>query len=81
MLRARGVTFAQRFAAHLQASTNDTRRYMGVLADQLNAKIQIVAEGIVGLTEKLHRDMLEGFETVDRRLTRLEARAFTPPHD
>ena len=64
-------------AAQIAASTAETRRHMDVVAEALTSKIALVAEGVVTLTERLSGEMREGFETLDRRVMRLEARLLT----
>jgi len=65
--------------ARIDVSADETRRHMGVVAEDLKSKIAVVAEGIVTLTEKLAADMREGFDVVDRRLLRLETRSSPAP--
>ena len=68
-----------RLGARIDASAAETRRHMGVVAEDLKSKISLVAEGVVTLTERLGAEMREGFEGVDRRLLRLEARFLSAP--
>jgi hypothetical protein len=63
-----------RIDARIEASAAETRRHMSVVAEELTSKIALVAEGVIMLTERLSGDMREGFETLDRRVMRLEAR-------
>jgi hypothetical protein len=51
---------------------------MGVVAEGPTSKIALVAEGVGTLTERLGADMREGFDTIDRRLLRVEARLVSP---
>lgn len=73
------ATSEQRLDARIGASAAETRRHMDVVAEDLRAKIALVAEGTVTLTERLARDLRDGFEIVDRRLLRLEARLLSTP--
>ena len=68
-----------RLGARIDASAAETRRHMGVVADDLKSKIALVAEGVVTLTERLGAEMRQGFDIVDRRLLRLEARLLSTP--
>ena len=68
-----------RLGARIDASAGETRRHMGVVAEDLRSKIALVAEGVVTLTERLGAQMREGFEIVDSRLLRLEARLLSTP--
>jgi hypothetical protein len=55
----------------------ETRRYIGVLAESLMTKIELVAEGVRANGEQLERfrtGAQEEFARVDRRLLRLAAR-------
>ena len=69
----------ERLGARIAASEAETRRCIGVLAEGLKSDIKLVAEGIVTLTERLGTEMRDGFETIDRRLTRVEARVLSRP--
>jgi hypothetical protein len=60
--------------ARIEESAAETRRHMGVIAEDLKSKIALVAEGLVTLTERLGSEMREGFDIVDRRLLRVETR-------
>ena len=42
-----------RLGARIDASAAETRRHMGIVADDLKSKIALVAEGVVTLTERL----------------------------
>ena len=68
-----------RLGARIDASAAETRRHMSVVADDLKSKIALVAEGVVTLTERLGAEMRQGFDIVDRRLLRLEARLLSTP--
>ena len=63
-----------RLGARIDASAAETRRHMGVVADDLKSNITLVAEGVVTLTERLSAEMREGVEILDRRLLRVETR-------
>ena len=68
-----------RLGARIDASAAETRRHMGVVAEDLTSKIVLVAEGVVTLTERLGSEMREGFDVLDRRLLRLETRLLSTP--
>ena len=68
-----------RLGARIDASAAETRRHMGIIAEDLQSKIALVAEGVVTLFERLDADVREGFEIVDRRLLRLETRLSSAP--
>jgi hypothetical protein len=51
---------------------------MGVVADDLKSKIALVAEGVITLTERPSAKMEEGFDSIDRRLLRVETRLLSP---
>ena len=65
--------------ARVDASAAETRRHMGVVAESLTAKIALVADGVITLTERLGAEMRDGFDIVDRRLLRLESRLLSSP--
>jgi hypothetical protein len=59
------------------ASAAETRRHFDVVAEQLMSEIQLVAEGVIGVDQKVDRlaaDMRTEFQNVDRRILHLEAR-------
>ena len=63
--------------ARIDASAAETRRYMGVVAEDLRSDIKAVAEGLGALDEKVERfrgEVREDFGRVDRRLLHLEVR-------
>ena len=68
-----------RVRGEMASSAAETRRHMDVVAEDLKAKIALVAEGVVTLTERLGGEMREGFDIVDRRLLRLETRLLSAP--
>lgn len=66
-----------RTRGHAEALARDTRRHFDVIAESLVSKIELVAEGLSGLDQKvesLREDMQDGFAQVDRRFVHLEAR-------
>ena len=65
-----------RLSLKIEASAAETRRHMGVLAEDLKSKIALVAEGLITLTGALDTRMQRGFEVIDRRLLRVETRLF-----
>ncbi len=68
-----------RLGARIDASAAETRRHMGVVAENLTSKIALVAEGVITLTERLGAEMSAGFDLLDRRLLRLETRLLSSP--
>ena len=68
-----------RIRKELTATAAETRRHMGVVAEDLTSKIALVAEGVITLTERLGADMRDGFDILDRRLLRLETRLLSSP--
>ena len=63
--------------AEMAAGDAETRRHFDVVDEHLMGKIQLVAEGVVGVDQKVDRlseEMRAGFQTVDRRILHLEAR-------
>ena len=65
----------------LAAQIAEARRHMDVVAERLRSDIALVAEGVVTLTERLGTEMREGFETLDRRVMRLESRRLSDERD
>jgi predicted ribonuclease YlaK len=66
--------FESRILARVDASAAETRRYMGVVAEDLKSDIKAVAEGLGALDEKVERfrgEVREDFVRVDRRLLHL----------
>jgi len=63
----------------LAAQIAEARRHMDVVAERLRSDIALVAEGVVTLREHLGTEMRQGFETLDRRVMRLEARLLSDP--
>src|SRR5262245_6642641 len=62
---------------HVDAAFGDTRRHFGVVAEGRFGKIELVAEGLATLDQKLERfrgEVHENFAKVDRRFLHLEAR-------
>ena len=68
-----------RLGARIDASAAETRRHMGVVAEDLTSKIALVAEGVITLTQRLGAEMSDGFDLLDRRLLRLETRLLSSP--
>jgi len=69
--------FESRLLARVDASAAETRRYMGVVAEDLRSDIKAVAEGLGALDEKVERfrgEVRDDFRKVDRRLLHLEVR-------
>ena len=69
--------FESRILARVDASATETRRYFGVVAEDLRSDIKAVAEGLGALDERVERfrgEVREDFGRVDRRLLRLEVR-------
>jgi predicted ribonuclease YlaK len=69
--------FESRLLARIDSSAAETRRYMGVVAEDLRSDIKAVAEGLGALDEKVERfrgEVREDFGRVDRRLLHLEVR-------
>ena len=61
----------------MQASAVETRRHFEVAAEGLRSEIQVVAEGLSMLDEKVERfrdEVHQEFGKVDRRFLRLDAR-------
>ncbi len=61
----------------IHASAAETRRHFDVVAEGMLSKVQLVAEGLVAVDEKIerfHDEVRREFKKVDRRLLRLEAR-------
>lgn len=61
----------------ISRSAAETRRHFDVVMERVVSRVQLVAEGVAMVDQKVDRlrgDMVEGFERVDRRLLRLEVR-------
>ncbi len=61
----------------IHASAEETRRHFDIVSEGMLSKVQLVAEGLVALDEKVerfHDEIRREFKKVDRRLLRLEAR-------
>jgi hypothetical protein len=59
----------------VEARTTETRRHFDVVAEDMRSKVELVAEGLVALDQKVerfHAETQEQFHRVDRRLLRLE---------
>jgi actin-like ATPase involved in cell morphogenesis len=66
-----------RLLARIDASAAETRRYMGVVAEDLKFDIKAVADGLGALDEKVDRfrgEVREDLDKVDRRLLHLQVR-------
>ena len=69
--------FEARLVERMDAAAAETRRYFGVVAEDLKSDIKAVAEGLGALDERVERfrgEVREGFGMVDRRLLHLEVR-------
>ena len=63
--------------AEMAAGDVETRRHFDVVAEHLMGRIQLVAEGVIGVDQKVDRlseEVRAGFQKVDRRILHLEAR-------
>ena len=61
----------------VRAGDVETRRHFDVIAEDLKSRIQLVAEGVLLVDEKLERfraEVHERFEAIDQRFMRLETR-------
>jgi hypothetical protein len=61
----------------IHRSADETRRHFDVVADSIRSDVRVVAEGHVGLVERLDRfqqEVRRDLRRVERRLLRLEAR-------
>jgi hypothetical protein len=59
------------------SSAEETRRHFDVVGEGLRADVRVIAEGHVGLVERLDRfqqEVRRDLRRVERRLLRLEAR-------
>ena len=76
-LRQDQSDFRQDVRGDIAASAAETRRHFDVVAEQLMGKIQLVAEGVIAVDQKVDRlgsEMRTKFQRVDRRFLHLEAR-------
>ena len=76
-LDARFDRLRQDLRQDIHASAAETRRHFDVVAESLRSDIQVVAEGLSALDEKVERfrgEVHQEFGKVDRRFLRLEAR-------
>ena len=76
-LDARFDRLRQELRQDIQASAAETRRHFEVLAESFRSEIQVVAEGLSSLDEKVGRfrvEVRQEFGKVDRRFLRLGAR-------
>jgi len=63
--------------AEMRAGHAETRRHFDVMAEDLKSRIQLVAEGVLLVDEKLERfraEVHERFEAVDRRFEAVDQR-------
>jgi hypothetical protein len=63
-------------------SQAETRRYVGVIAEDLTTRIELVIEGVRGVDERLERfrgEVRGEFDKADRRFLRREARILGRP--
>jgi len=76
-VEARFDRLRQEVRQDLQASAIETRRHFEVIAQSLRSDIQVVAEALNALDEKVERfrdEVRQEFSKVDRRLLHLDAR-------
>ena len=76
-IQASAAQLRQEFRQDIQASAVETRRHFEVVAEGLRSDIQVVAEGLSMLDEKVERfrgEVHQEFGKVDRRFLHLEAR-------
>jgi hypothetical protein len=76
-IQASAADLRQEFRQDIQASAAETRRHFEVVAESLRSDIQVVAEGLSTLDEKVERfrdEVHQEFGKVDRRFLHLEAR-------
>ena len=69
--------FEARLLGRMDATAAETRRFFGVVAEDLKSDIKAVAEGLGALDEKVERfrgEVREDFGRVGRRLLHLEVR-------
>jgi hypothetical protein len=65
------------FRHEITASATETRRRFDVVAEQMLSKLQLMAEGVIAVDQKVDRltgEMRGEFQKVDRRFLHLEAR-------
>lgn len=71
-----------RLGEQIATSQAETRRHMGVIAEELTGKIELVIEGVRAVDERLERFRSEvdrDFQKVDRRFLHLVARIHGRP--
>jgi hypothetical protein len=76
-VRESAVETGRYIDGRLAESAVATRRHLGVVAESLMTRIEVVAEGVRGNGERLDRfqgEVRDQFAQVDRRLLRLRAR-------
>jgi len=67
----------------IQTSAAETRRHFEVVGESLRSDIQLIAEGLTALDEKLERfrnEVRQEFTKVDRRLLDLDGRIAVLEH-
>jgi len=65
-----------RLRAEIAAGDAETRRHFDVVAEHLTGKIQLDAEGVIGVDQKVDRltaEIRSEFQNVDRRILHLQA--------
>ena len=68
---------AEETRRYVDSLTTETRRHFDVMAEHLIGKIQLVAEGVLGVDHKVDRlanEMRGEFQKVDRRFLHLQTR-------
>ena len=76
-LDARFDRLRQELSQDIHGSAAETRRHFEVVAESLRSEIQVVAEGLNALDEKVERfrdEVHHEFSKVDRRFLHLDAR-------
>ena len=76
-VQASAAELRQDFRRDIQDSAAETRRHFEVVAEGLRSEIQVVAEGLSMLDEKVGRfrdEVHQEFGKVDRRFLHLDAR-------
>ena len=76
-LDARFDRLRRELCQDIQASAAETRRHFEVIAEGLRSEVQVVAEGLNALDEKVERfrdEVHQEFSKVDQRFLHLDAR-------
>lgn len=71
ILKEQREEYELHFRQHLDESMAETRHYMGVLAEGLEHKIELIAEGHDSLRQEI-REMRKQLTDLQERVTRLE---------